>query len=265
MMTTVAKIETIRARASDLESKAAASRPRLTYMRDHLDELIAEFTKLGLTLREALGCLFAKEIEQRNANRDEILRMAAHFPFEKTIEEYDKSFQPCIPSGLIDELAKLEWIDAAENVILIGPPGVGKTHLAIGLGMKAVSKGIAVRFYSAENLMETLENGEKDGRFDQKIKALNKYKLLIIDELGYTPFTPQQTQLLFHLINSRYEKKSVVITSNRAPSEWPLFLGDPTASSAILDRLIHHCTPVMIKGESYRMHECRLGQLKTKE
>ena len=188
----------------------------------------------------------------------------AHFPANppKELKDFDISFQPSIDPGTFRELQTLEWLKAGENVVLIGPPGVGKTHIAMGLGVEAVRHGYTVRFYLAADLLKILNDAVHDGIFEEKLREINKVKLLIIDELGYLLYSVKEAHLLFQLISKRYEKKSVIVTSNKTPSEWGLIFGDPTAASAILDRLLHHCTPMLIQGDSWRIHEQTVKKIK---
>lgn len=242
-------------RETDKRLKEMAERLRLVMLRDNMAELMNIATENRLSPRELLTFLFRKEIEQREANRIRLSTMAAHFPRECTLEGFDLAAQPALEPGLFRELSRMEWLTTAENVVLIGPPGVGKTHLAIGFGKRAIELGHAVRFFSASNLLSTLKKSQQEGSLTVKINQLQKFKLLIIDELGYLPFTAKDSALLFQLISKRYESRSTIITSNRPPSEWGLVLGDPTAATAILDRLLHHCTALVIQGDSYRLRE----------
>lgn len=170
---------------------------------------------------------------------------------------FDFEAQPSIDAKQIRELSQLEWIRQAKNLLFLGPPGVGKTHLAIAFGQLAIEKGISVAFYSAEELGLLLDSAMTDGTIKHKLLRLSKPKVLIIDEFGYTPFSPASAPLLFRLINSRYEQKSILITSNKPVSEWAAVLGDATLTTAILDRLLHHSEVVVIRGDSYRLLEKR--------
>ena len=232
-------------RPADIQLTEMAARLRLTYTRDHLVELVETAATSHMTPRETLEYVFRKEIEQRDGNRVRLAQMSAPFPFAATMDGFDMSFQPSIDPGRIRELASLGWVISGENVILIGPSGVGKTHLSIALGQLALQRGLSVRFYSVTRLVEQMEKAYNAGTFDEKIRDVNKPKLLI----------PLQGQLLFELISARSEKKSIIVTSNKMPGEWGTVFGDAAATTASLDRLLHHCTPMLIQGESYRTRE----------
>ena len=252
-------------RKSHVALKKKASRLKLAYTRDHLDDMIQQAVDAKMTPFEVLDFFFSKECTQRNANHYKQAMQVAHFPCVKTLEGFDFSKQPSIDPGVIRELEKLDWIDAGENVALFGAPGVGKTHLAIAFGRLAVERGYSVRFYSAANLMALLEKASRDGTLEVKLKELSKASLLIVDEIGYLPYTPEVARLFFLLVTRRYEKKSILITSNRPPSEWKLIFADATATTAILDRLLHHCTAMTIRGDSYRLLEQKRAALRLKQ
>ena len=177
----------------------------------------------------------------------------AAFPQIKRLEEFDFSFQSQINEKLIRELSNLNFLDEAKNVLFLGPPGVGKTHLAIALGIKAVERRKRVLFYSAEKLTEELAAYEVSGNINQKLESLARLDLLIIDELGYLSLSKQTAKLFFQLISKRYEKGSIIITSNKPFEQWGEIFNDDIVASAILDRLLHHAYPFFINGKSYRL------------
>ena len=172
----------------------------------------------------------------------------AHFPFQKTLEQFDFGFQPAIDQRQVEELATLSFMAQGGNVVLLGPPGVGKTHLAVGLGLKACLAGYSVYFLSAHELARRLLASLADDSIDAKLFEFAKYKLLIIDELGYLPYERQQATLLFQLIARRYEHVPTIITTNKSFGQWAeIFGGDAAVASAILDRLLHHATVINIR------------------
>ena len=248
-------------RETDKKLAGMAARLRLAYMRDNMEALVNEATSAKMTPREVLEYCLGKEIDQRETNRVRLATMAAHFPRICTLESYDMDAQPALDPGIIRELKKMEWIDTGENVMFFGPPGVGKSHLAIGFGRKAIQHGKSVRFIGADDLATALTKADSMGLLAEKMSQFSKPDLLIIDELGYVPFDPHATYLFFQLVCRRYEKKSMIITSNKTVLDWGRTFADPTLATSILDRLMHHCTPVTIMGESYRLKSNKIRSL----
>ena len=168
---------------------AMANRLNLTFCRDHIEEIISETTNSRMNPREVLQFVFSREISRREENRIRIGTMAAHFPRKCTLEQFDFSVQPCIDTAIIRELKTLSWADNGSNILFLGPPGVGKTHLAIGFGLLAVEQGYSVLFKTAETLIKELTEAYETGKLELKMQKLSKVKVLIIDELGYCPFS----------------------------------------------------------------------------
>lgn len=177
----------------------------------------------------------------------------AGFPMIKRLEEFDFSYQPQLNEKLIRELQNLNFLDEAKNIIFLGPPGVGKTHLAISLGIKACQMRKRVLFYSAEQLTQELAAAEVSGNLQKVLISLARVDLLIIDELGYLELSKKTATLFFQLISKRYETASVIITSNKPFEEWGEIFQDDVVAAAILDRLLHHCYSFFIQGKSFRM------------
>jgi len=230
-------------------------RLNLNTMEAVLDNYLEIAAKKKQSMIEILDYLFNEEHSTRQERKFEFRTKIAGFPNKKTIEQFDFSFQPSIDKKIIKELCTLKWAYNAENVIFLGPPGVGKTHLAISLGMEAVKAGFLVYYTYAHDLIQKLKKSHSQNNLAKKLRTLCKYKVLIIDEIGYLPFDKDGASMFFQLINKRYETLSTILTSNRAFSEWDTIFGDQVIASAILDRVLHHCTPINIKGQSYRLKD----------
>jgi DNA replication protein DnaC len=237
------------------------TRLQLTALRDQLDNLLEEAARRELTLRETLAFLLEREIARKNERRIEMASKIAHFPTVRELEGFDFAAQPSLDPGQVRELAACRWVAHGEALLLLGPPGVGKTHLAIGLGRAAIREGYSVLFVTAPALVATLAKAHGEGRLEERLGFLAKPKLLIIDELGYLPFEPNAAHLFFQLVSRRYERGSLLITSNRSVGEWGTVFADPVVATAILDRLLHHSHVVTIRGDSYRLREKRRAGL----
>lgn len=181
----------------------------------------------------------------------------ARLPWVKTIEQFDFDFQPSVDRKLVRELAGLSFVERAQNVVLLGPPGVGKTHLAVALGVKAVEAGYSVLFLTLETLMTRLVRARNENRLERILQQLVYPKVLILDEVGYLPLNREEASLFFRLLVRRYERASLILTSNKSFLDWGEIFNDQVLATAILDRLLHHATTVNIKGESYRLKEKR--------
>lgn len=214
---------------------------------------LEEAVSTTMSHSEFLELLLEDEVNQRSDNRRKRLYQEAHIPFEKGIEDFDFTFQPSVKKAEILELATGNFIGKRENVIFIGQPGTGKTHLSVALGLAALGHGYTVLFTSVWEMITTLEQSRADLSYHRKVRAYGKPDLLILDELGYKSMAESTVEDFFEIISKRYEKGSIILTSNRTFQEWDKIFIDKTLTGAILDRLVHHSHMITIKGESYRV------------
>jgi DNA replication protein DnaC len=220
------------------------------------EEEAQKASKLKLSYSDFLANLVEEEYLTRT-DRSIAARIAkAKFPFQRTLEQFDFSFQPSLSPQLIKELAHLSFMEKAENIIFLGPPGTGKTHLSVAIGIKACMARKRVVCYSIENLIEVLVAAKVDGTLPRRLAELSRIDLLVCDELGFNAIDRDKAHLLFQMIAKRYERGSIILTSNKSFEEWgDIFCGDNIIASGLLDRLLHHSHIVVINGPSYRTRD----------
>ena len=232
---------------------------RLVDMREQYDDLIVEAENDSLSYKDFLIRLLQTEDEGKTNRKHEKLLNKASFDSSKRLSEIDYSFNPSLDKDRIEELGKLHFLERHENVIIIGPPGVGKSMIATGIGINACNQGHSVLFVNAKELIDTLEIELQEGTLQQFLKKLSKIELLIIDELSYINMNKEKESLFFQIIRQRYEKSSLIITTNLPIGRWNELFTGQLAATAILDRLLHHCHLISITGDSYRVKGSNLN------
>ncbi len=234
---------------------------KMEHLELQLDAVCEQAAQRELDYKSFLTQALQVEWQGRYLRGVETRLRQARFPWVKTLDQFDFDFQPSLDRRQVRELAGLAFVERAHNVVILGPPGVGKTHLAIALGVKAVEAGYSVLFLTLETLMTRLNRAVHENRLERTLKQLTYPKVLIIDELGYLPLNRLEASLFFRLVARRYERASLIITSNKRFLDWGEVFNDPVLATAVLDRLLHHATTLNIKGESYRLREKRKAGL----
>jgi DNA replication protein DnaC len=236
---------------------SSLERLKLARMAECLDVVAEQAAKDTCTYVDFLDRLLETEVSARY-ERDVAMKIKlAHFPFLKTLEGFDFGFQPSINERQVQELATLRFIAHGENILLLVPPGVGKTHLAIALGMAAIAQAVSVYFLTIVDLIDMIHKDTKEDRLAHRLNTLCRPKLLILDEMGYFSLDRQVAQFLFQLVSRRYQKGSIILTSNKSYGEWGDIFSDQVLAAAILDRLLHYSTTLNVRGQSYRLREKR--------
>lgn len=243
------------------ELSSLLARLKMDHLEAQLTSVCEQAAQRELDYQSFLAEALRVEWQGRFQRGIETRLRQSRFPWIKTLEQFDFDFQPSLDRRQVRELAGLSFVERADNVVILGPPGVGKTHLAVGLGVKAVEAGYSVVFHTLETLMTRLTRAQRENRLEPALKQLTYPRLLILDELGYLPLSQNEASLFFRLVVRRYERGSVILTSNKSFLDWGEVFNDHVIATAILDRLLHHSTTLNIKGESFRLKEKRRAGL----
>lgn len=230
-------------------------RLRLFKSRERLEALLQEATAKELSYADFLDQVLSEEVASKTAKHVTMRTQLARFPFVKSLESFDFGYQPSLDKKQLQTLSPCHFIEHGENVVLLGPPGVGKTHLAVGLGLKAIERGYRVLFTTAAGMITTLTRAASEGRLEDRLKVYTVPRLLILDEIGYLPIDRAGATLVFQLISRRYEKGPMILTSNQSFGAWGDVFGDRVIATAILDRVLHHAITLNIRGNSYRLKD----------
>ena len=235
--------------------REGAGRLRLGNLEEQLETLVERAEAATMGYLEFLDLVLEEETGVREGRRFRNALKLSGLPHHKTLDEFDFAFQPDLDARKVKDLASLAFVSAGANVAFLGPPGVGKTMLAVGLAVAACQAGFSIYFTTLDDMVRNLREAEAGGRFAKKLQTYLKPSVLIVDEIGYLPLSRAEANMVFQLVSRRYERGSIVVTSNKAFGEWGQVLGDDVLAAAILDRLLHHCDVVSINGPSYRLKD----------
>ncbi len=245
-------IEHLQAQLASLGLKAVEAR---------LDNLLEGAAKDQPSYADFADQLLSCEVDARRTRYLRARLQLAHLPFVKTFDQFDFGFQPSIDERQIRDLRTLRFVHEASNVIFLGPPGVGKTHLSVALAEAAIQAGFGAYFMTAHDLVTDLARAYREGRLDRRMRVYLAPRVLVIDEMGYLPLDDMGATIFFQLVSARYERGSIILTSNKSYGDWGSIFGDSIIATAILDRLLHHSMTVNIRGESYRLKDRRRAGL----
>jgi DNA replication protein DnaC len=230
-------------------------------LRESVERLATRARSESWSHEEFLVACLQREVSARESHGGEGRIRAARFPARKSLEEFDFEHARGLKRDVIAHLGTLDFVTGKENVVFLGPPGTGKTHLAIGLAMRACQAGHRVAFATAAEWVARLAEAHHAGRLQAELTKLGRYPLLVVDEVGYIPFEPEAANLFFQLVSSRYERASLIVTSNKVFGRWGEVFGDDVVAAAMIDRLVHHAEVIALKGDSYRLKDRDLGRV----
>lgn len=232
-------------------------------LRESIPRLAERARQASWTFEEFLAACLQREVAARESHGGEGRIRAARFPARKSLEDFDFDHARGLNRQAIAHLGTLDFVAGRENVVFLGPPGTGKTHLATGIAIRACQAGHRVLFATASEWVDRLAAAHHDGRLQDELRRLGRYPLLVVDEVGYIPFEPEAANLFFQLVSSRYERASLIVTSNKPFGRWGEVFGDDVVAAAMIDRLVHHADVVNLKGDSYRLKNRDLGRVPT--